>query len=160
MRDLLHDAYFHCDIPVRATSSDATSDGSVGDGVGVSARGYQGCMVLASIGNPATSDVTYVVRLQYATISSVASDCADSDYADFSTDIVSASQTFATSDLAAGEGIVLLSVDFKQASLADGCVRTQIIGQGTATSQACSWIVLYGKNGIRQGQPYTVVSVP
>jgi hypothetical protein len=101
-----------------------------------------------------------VVRLQYATISPVASDCADSDYSNFSTDIVSASLAFATSDLAAGEGIAVLSVDFKQAALADGCVRSQIILQGTATNTASSWIVLYGKNGLRQTQPHTVVSVP
>jgi hypothetical protein len=161
MRDLLHDALFHCDIPVRAVSSDATSDGSVGDGLGVRISGYQGCIVLASLGNPTTSDGVGVVRLQYATNSTVASDNADSDYANFSTDIASASLTFATSDLTAGEGSAVLSVDFKQASVSDGCVRTQLISNGTGqTPQGCTWIVLYGKSGIRQTQPITVVSVP
>ena len=161
MRDLLSQVLVHCDRQTAATSSDATSDGSANSGVGVSIRGYERAVVLASFAAPSgTSDGVAVARLQSATIANIASDCADSDYANFSTDAVSASLTFATSDLAAGEGIAVLDVNLAAHGLTDGCVRVQTVTNGTNVAAAASWILLYRKNGLPRPQEHTVVSFP
>ena len=160
MKDLLSQVYIHNDIPTRALSSDATSDGSVGDGVGVSITGFKRAVAIGTIGNPGDSDDTAVLRVQYAA-AAVASDNVDSDYSDFSTDVVSAALTFATSDLAAGEGIAVIDIDLAAHGLTGGCIRTQFITQGTAaTATGSSWILLCNRNGKALAQTLTVVTFP
>jgi hypothetical protein len=160
MKDLLSDVFIHNDIPSRAISSDATSDGSVGDGVGVSITGFMKAVCIGSIAAPPDSDATAVLRLQYSTVSSVASDNADSDYSNFSTDAATASMTFATSDLAAGEGIGIIDVDLAAHGLTGGAIRAQFMTQGTSTPAASAWILLTNRNGKTLAQEHTVVAFP
>lgn len=161
MRDLLSQVLVHCDQQTVALSSDATSDGAANSGDGVSVRGYERAIVLASFGVPTgTSDNTGTVRLQHATIANIASDCADSDYANFSTDVTTGALAFATSDLAAGEGIGVLDVNLARHDVTDGCIRVQMVTNGTSTSAGGAWILLYRKNGLARPQEHDVVSFP
>jgi len=159
VKDLINETYIHCDQVPSAGSSDATSDGTANVGTGVTMNGWRYATLLASAGAPSgTSDGTMVARLQYATLSDIASDNADTDFASFTTDAVSASLAWATSDsLNNGvEGATVVHVDLWANGMTRGVVRSQVILNGTNVAPTEAWIILSRRNG---GLPASAVAV-
>ena len=169
MRDSLYQNRYHMDIFPKAGSSDATSDGSVPDGIGVQFTGYRYATVLGMVGTPSgTSDNVATVALQYGTGTAtqttwdIASDFLDTDYSAFSTDAVSAQLTFATSDQLnnGAEGFAIVHVDLAAHGLTKGVVRVQILQNGTAVSNTAAIIVLSGYTGAGGSQGGAVAVTP
>lgn len=150
VKDLINEVRIHCDQYPRAGSSDNTSDGTINVGIGVPMNGYRYATVLFTSGTTTgTSDNTAAVRLQYAIIADVASDCADTDYANFTTDALSATLALATSDIVNDgiEGVAISHVDLWANGMTHGCIRTQAVLQGTSTAAKSAWIILSRRNG-------------
>ena len=157
----------HVDRLPLACSSDATSD-TVSNGTGVCFTGWQEAYCVGIFADPATSDATGFVRLQYHQVSSdvdnpfkPASDYVDTDYADFATDAVSSETPFATSDdsIATGEGVVAVKVDLVAAGLTHGHVMGQYLSNGGA-AVSCGFIILAkptGRAGGLESGPTAVV---
>jgi len=163
MKDFINESYIWVDQRPVAGSSDATSDGTANVGPGVRFDGWRYATLIATVGTPTAttgaSDSTFLARLQYAG-SVTSSDTADTDFANFATDAVSATLTFATSDILADsiEGVAIVDVDLWAAGLTKGVVRSQCLLNGAATEAAVTSavIILSRRNG---GQPAQIAAV-
>lgn len=155
MRDIIYTNRFAMDILPQPGSSDGIS------GLGIKFNGYRYATVFGMVGAPSDSDGTAVVRLQYATKSDIASDNASSDWFDFSADAVSATMTWATSDALndGAEGFAIVKVDLVAHGLTRGCVRAQIVLNGTNTAPICALIALSNGSGGAQGHAVAVTPV-
>lgn len=157
VKDLINEVKIHMDQYPRAGSSDNTSDGTINVGIGVSMNGYRFATLIGMTGTTTgTSDNTCAFRLQKATstdggttLTDTASDLADTDYTSFTTDALSATLAFATSDIVNDgiEGVTILHVDLWANGMTGGCIRSQAVLNGTSTAQKAAVIILSRRNG-------------
>lgn len=161
-KDLLNEVYVWVDQVPAVGSSDATSDGTINVGPGVRFDGYRYATLIAMAGSPSTSDGTIIARLQYAgSTVATSSDTADTDFANFATDAVSASLAFLTSEAVANsiEGVALITVDLWATGFVTGTVRSQILWNGTGqTGPHAAVIILSRRNGGPRAQTAAVLS--
>lgn len=157
MKDFINESYIWVDQLPAAGSSDAvSSDVSVSNGAGVRFDGWRYATLIGLAGAPSgTSDGVALVRLEYSTLN------VSSDYASFSTDAVSASLAYATSDVVANsiEGVGIVDVDLWAAGLTTGFVRSQIVLNGTNVAPTAAVIILSRRNGGIPAQVAAVVRV-